>query len=178
MRRPVGPQDTVAEPVPIRVRCCLVRPKATAACFVATIAALAAFGASPGIASADPPPPPPPQPKTTIDHDGTYSVGTDIDPGTYSSAGPVGSGTCYWKRVGGPSGGDVVDNALSKKPQVVQIDPGDKTFKTDGCQPWQKTDAASADGLPPLGAQSQLRTYVGILNGQAPQFGGGQLPPP
>jgi hypothetical protein len=46
------------------------------------------------------------------------------------------------------------------------------------CQPWQKTDAASADGLPPLGAQSQLRTYVGILNGQAPQFGGGQLPPP
>ncbi|MDT7765931.1 MAG: hypothetical protein QOC63_5351, partial [Mycobacterium sp.] len=30
--------------------------------------------------------------------DGTYTVGKDIQPGTYSSAGPVGNGACYWKR--------------------------------------------------------------------------------
>lgn len=60
-------------------------------------------------------------------------------PGTYSSAGPVGDSACYWKRV---SGTNVVDNALSRKPQVVQIESGDKSFKTDLCQPWQKLDCA------------------------------------
>ena len=79
------------------------------------------------------------------DHDGTYSVGTDIVPGTYSSAGPVGSGRCYWKRLSGPNGNDIIDNALSSKPQVVQIGPSDTAFKTDGCQPWQKTDPVSVD---------------------------------
>src|SRR6202044_1379534 len=63
------------------------------------------WGVSSGLASADPPapaPPPPPAPaspppaapaggpKTTIDHDGIYNVGTDIVPGVYTSAGPVG----------------------------------------------------------------------------------------
>ena len=85
---------------------------------------------------------PAPAPKTTIDNDGTYAVGTDIAPGIYSSAGPVGNGTCYWKRTGNPDG-NLIDNALSKKPQVVQIDPTDKSFKTIGCQPWQLTPDAT-----------------------------------
>jgi hypothetical protein len=51
---------------------------------------------------------------------GTYSVGSDIVPGTYSSAGPAGSGRCYWKRLTGPNGNHIIDNALSSKPQVVQ----------------------------------------------------------
>jgi hypothetical protein len=57
--------------------------------------------------------------------------------GTYSSAGPVGSG---WKRLTGPNSNDVIDNALSSKPQVVQIDPSDSAFQTDSWQPWHKTD--------------------------------------
>jgi hypothetical protein len=101
----------------------------------AVAAIVAACVASPAIAKADPPAPaPPPAPKTSIDADGTYAVGTDIAPGTYSSAGPVGDGACYWKRV---KGDDLVDNAFSKQPQIVQIDPADTGFKTSGCQPWQ-----------------------------------------
>ncbi len=59
--------------------------------------------------------------------------------GRTQSAGPVDDGACYWKRV---NGGGIVDNALSKKPQIVQIDPTDTAFTTNECQQWQKTDAA------------------------------------
>lgn len=156
---------------------------------VAAAFVLAAWGASGAIAGAEPPGPPgptpnphqpgspPPGPKTTIDHDGTYAVGTDIVPGTYSSAGPVGKGTCYWKRVSGPNGTDIVDNAMTKKPQVVQIDPSDKAFKTDGCQPWQKTDPA--DTRPPLGLPpSALQAILGGLNGVVGQPGAPPAPGP
>jgi hypothetical protein len=126
---------------------------------------LVGWGTAGGVATGDPPGPPPPPgpaPKTIIDHDGTYLVGTDVVPGTYSSAGPVGTGTCYWKRLSNPSTNDIIDNAISKKPQVVQIDPTDKAFKTDGCQPWQKTDTAKADvktpaDMPALSAQAQVQ---------------------
>jgi hypothetical protein len=89
----------------------------------------------------------------------------------------------YWKRLSSLNGNDIIDNALSSQPQVARIDPSDKAFKTDGCQPWQKTDSASADGttpgdIAPLIAQSQLRTYIDILNGGTLQFDGAQLPPP
>lgn len=125
-----------------------------------------------GVAAADPTPspaPPSPSPapaaKTTMDHDGTFVVGTDILPGIYSSGGPVGNGTCYWKRLGNPDGA-LIDNALSKKPQVVRIEPTDKAFKTDGCQPWQSTpDAAVPNEIPGPAAGSQLQTNLGTLNG-------------
>ncbi|MGH3559642.1 MAG: hypothetical protein ACRDTK_19465 [Mycobacterium sp.] len=107
------------------------------------------------------------QPKTTIDQAGTYAVGTDIVPGIYSSAGPVGHGTCYWKRLGHSGGNDIIDNAMTKKPQVVQIEAGDKAFKTDGCQPWQKTDNATPDpGQSPDQAKLQLG-FLDLLNGLA-----------
>ena len=97
---------------------------------------VAAWCAPAGPATADPTPTPG-GPKTTIDKDGTYAVGTDIVPGFYTSAGPVAGGVCYWKRV---SGDRIVDNAMTKRPQVVQIEPGDTAFKTDHCQPWHLTD--------------------------------------
>ncbi|SPM26807.1 hypothetical protein MTAB308_282, partial [Mycobacterium terramassiliense] len=132
---------------------------------------LAGWAASAVVAGADPEPTPPPGPKTTMDHDGTFAVGSDIAPGIYSSAGPVGDGTCYWKRTGNPDG-NLVDNALSKKPQVVQIEPTDKAFKTTGCQPWQLTpDATPPPTAPPAGVQGTL----GILNGL---LGGQNSPPP
>ena len=99
-------------------------------------------------------------------------MGTDIAPGTYSSAGPVDSGTCYWKRLGNPDG-NLIDNAMSKKPQVVQIDPTDKSFKTSGCQPWQLTpDATPPANTPPPGVQGSLGILNGLLGGQ-----NGQQPP-
>jgi hypothetical protein len=147
---------------------------------IAAALALAGWNPAAGTALADPPPPAPPPapapsatPKTTIDTDGTYAVGTDIVPGTYSSAGPVDGGTCYWKRLGNANGNAnaIIDNALSKKPQVVEIDPTDTAFKTDGCQPWQKTDAAAPPVGNPLSTLTQLGAMVGSL-----QAGGG--PPP
>ncbi len=100
-----------------------------------------------------------------MDHDGTYAVGADIAPGIYSSEGPVGNGTCYWKRMGNPDGA-LIDNALSKKPQVVQIDATDKAFKTSGCQPWQSTpDATPPVTTPGPLASAQLQNGLGILNG-------------
>jgi len=90
-----------------------------------------------GVATADPTPAPAPGPKTSFDGNGTFAVGTDIVPGTYSSPGPVEGQACYWKRV---SGDKIVDNAMSKKPQIVQIDASDTSFKTSDCQNWQKID--------------------------------------
>jgi len=159
----------------------LVRSTSTALAAAALIAL--SWTAAAGLASADPPVPPPPAPapgpppgpqppgaKTSIDHDGTYAVGTDIVPGTYTSAGPMGSGTCYWKRIGsGDDGKQLIDNALSKKPQVVRIDPTDKAFKTDGCQPWQKNDAAVPDpGKTPAEAGIPMNILGSLLGGGAP----------
>lgn len=125
----------------------------------------------PGPSSSTSPPGPP---KTTIDHDGVFAVGTDIVPGIYTSAGPVGNGTCYWKRMSNPDG-QLIDNSMSKKPQVVQIDANDKAFKTTGCQPWQLTpDATPPPQLPAPLAGAQL----GILNGLLAPPNGQQAPQP
>lgn len=101
---------------------------------------LVASAASAASAQADPEPEPSPAPApaTSIDADGTYAVGVDIQPGTYSSAGPIGDGACYWKRLNGTN---IVDNAMTKKAQIVQIDGTDTSFTTSECQPWQLTDA-------------------------------------
>jgi hypothetical protein len=87
-----------------------------------------------GFADADPTTTPPPAPKTSMDTDGTYVIGTDIVPGVYSSAGPAGDSPCYWKR---RRGDEVLDNGLTKKPQVIGIEATDTVFKTSRCQPWQ-----------------------------------------
>ena len=124
--------------------------------------------ASAATAQADPSTPAPPAPpKTTIDTDGTYAVGKDIQPGTYSSAGPVGDGACYWKRVNGT---DIVDNALSKKAQIIQIEPTDTAFTTNECQPWQLTDQ-------PVPAQGGAADILGQL-GQIILRNPGGPPPP
>ena len=124
--------------------------------------------ASAGVAHAEPEPaPPPPAPKTTIDADGTYAVGTEIVPGTYASAGPIADGACYWKRTGAT---DLLDNALTKKPQVVVIEPTDTSFTTNDCQPWQKTDAPPPPQPGPGDLLGQLGDFVGrgILSGPPP----------
>jgi hypothetical protein len=146
-----------------------MRPTRSAAL---TAALIVCAGVSAGYAHAQPepaPPPPPapappPAPKTTIDADGTYAVGKDIVPGTYASAGPIPDGACYWKRVNGDK---LVDNALSKKPQVVQIEVGDTAFTTNDCQPWQLTDAKPPPQPAPGDLLGQLGAFIGsgVLGG-------------
>jgi len=158
-----------------------VTSKPTAAAAMAVIAL--GWAASSGLAGADPPAPgpspgPAPPPgaapaaaKTTIDHDGVYNVGTDIVPGVYTSAGPVGTGVCYWKRMGDDAK-QPLDNAMSKRPQIVRIEPTDKKFKTDGCQAWQKNDSAVPD---PGKSPAEAGLPLGILNSL---IGGGSAPAP
>jgi hypothetical protein len=137
------------------------------------VALLVAAGVSAGQVHAQPSPAPEPAPgpKTTIDADGTYAVGADIAPGTYASAGPITDGACYWKRV---SGDNLVDNALTKKPQVVQIEPGDTAFTTNDCQPWQLTDAPP----PPQPGAGDLLGQLGTFLGPAILRGPPKGPPP
>jgi hypothetical protein len=115
-------------------------------------------------------------PQTVIDHAGTFTVGKDIVPGVYTSAGPLPGDACYWRRIGTDNA--TLENALSKQPQTVQVDPGDAAFKTKGCQPWQLSDGAVLPNQnPPWLSQLQLRHNLDILNGLAGQSGNGQLPP-
>jgi hypothetical protein len=141
--------------------------RSTRAAAVAAAFVLVGCAASAATAQADPAPAPPPAPKTTIDADGTYAVGKDIAPGTYSSAGPVGDGACYWKRANGTT---IVDNALSKKPQIVQIDATDTSFTTNECQTWQLTDQPVPQPGPGdlMGALGQLGQIIARNPGTPP----------
>jgi hypothetical protein len=87
-------------------------------------------------------------PKTTIDGNGTFKVGTDIVPGTYTSAGPVPDQVCYWKRTAGDK---LVDNAMTKKPAVVQIDATDSAFTTSDCQTWTLSNCMPGCAPPKMG---------------------------
>lgn len=85
-------------------------------------------------------PPPPSVPKTIIETDGTYRVGTDIAPGTYRSAGisPQGESDCYWARLNSLNATHIINNGLGTGPQVVTIQPSDTAFLTHSCLPWKK----------------------------------------
>src|SRR5882757_628711 len=87
-------------------------------------------------------PPPPSVPKTTMETDGTYRVGTDIVPGTYRSAGPSAEGAsgCYWARLRSLNETDIVESNIGTNYQEAIIKPSDRAFLTHSCQPWQKAD--------------------------------------
>jgi hypothetical protein len=93
-------------------------------------------------------------------------------PGTYASAGPVPDGVCYWKRT---SGGSLVDNAMSKKPQVVQVQAGDTSFTTNDCQPWQLTTAAPPPPGNPMDLLSQFGKFV-MTAPKGPTTGSAEAP--
>lgn len=152
------PPDLSAYPDQVRTI-----PRSAAAVLLGVVGTLAGAGT----AAADPGGP--------ITNDGTYTVGKDIAPGVYASAGPVGGAVCYWRRAGADNA--TLNNAMSKQPQVVAIEPTDATFRTKGCQPWQLTDAPVPAPTPPWLSQLQLRHSLDVLNGLAGQSGNGQLPP-
>ena len=99
-------------------------------------------------------------PKAIIDADGTYAVGTDILPGTYASAGPIDGSACYWKRVKGDT---IADNALTKKPQMVQIEPTDSSFVTNDCQQWQLVECRPGCDPPDASPQEVLGEVFSFL---------------
>jgi hypothetical protein len=144
--------------------------KAAAAALGLTVCAL-----FPAIAGADPPPAPGPAPgPKPIDADGTYTVGSQIAPGSYSTAGPVGDGACHYKLT---SGDNVIDNVFTKKPQVVTVGADATAFKTDGCQPWQPTDCSSGCGTPEQSPAQILGQLGGFLLPRVGSTGQSGAPP-
>jgi cell division protein FtsB len=73
----------------------------------------------------------------TFAGDGTFVVGTDIQPGTYrSSASP----SCYWARLSGLDGSvdSIIANDNTDGPVVVTIAPTDKAFTDARCGSFTK----------------------------------------
>jgi hypothetical protein len=71
----------------------------------------------------------------------TLVVGTDIEPGTYTTRGAVGGNPnldCNWIRLRGLAGRDVdvIDSGRSLGPMTVTIMATDKGFVTGGCAEW------------------------------------------
>ncbi|WP_259678334.1 hypothetical protein [Arthrobacter oryzae] len=70
--------------------------------------------------------------------DGTWTVGTDIEPGTYRAAAAVGS-TCYWGIYrSGSNGDDIIQNDIpgGGRP-VVNLSAG-QDFNSTRCGKWEK----------------------------------------
>jgi hypothetical protein len=81
---------------------------------------------------------PPPGPAPTIQRNGTYLVGVDIQPGTWRTTGASGSTDCFWSRLSALTGefDAIIANGSSDGPQVVTIKPDDKAFSVQGCSTW------------------------------------------
>jgi len=95
----------------------------------ATVVKTSTLPAPPPVTVTEPPPPP----AVAFAGDGTFVVGSDVQPGTYKSDG--GSG-CYWGRE--DSAGKTIDNNIGDGPSVVTIQPGDFAIRTARCAPFHK----------------------------------------
>ncbi|MEZ4504155.1 MAG: trypsin-like peptidase domain-containing protein [Dehalococcoidia bacterium] len=79
--------------------------------------------------------------------DGTYVVGVDIDPGTYTNSDS--SNFCYWERLSGFTEDtflgyghvteDIIDSGVSFELQTVAIQPSDAGFFALDCGQWTRT---------------------------------------
>ncbi|MFC9096938.1 hypothetical protein [Streptomyces sp. NPDC057072] len=84
-------------------------------------------------------PPKPKGPATTIAGDGEYLVGTDMQAGTYRTAGPDNSVLCYWERAKDSTGSfdSIIANNNLQGSGRATVRKGE-VFKTTGCQKWAK----------------------------------------
>jgi hypothetical protein len=70
--------------------------------------------------------------------DGTFIVGTDVEPGTYRGSS---TGRCYWARLRNFTGrGDILANDYVSAPGavIVTIDATDAGFKSSDCGRWER----------------------------------------
>jgi hypothetical protein len=73
----------------------------------------------------------------TAFNDGTWQVGVDVAPGTYTSAGAAGT-DCYHARRTASTGGDILSSAVSRGPATVVLTEDDGWFETSGCATWNR----------------------------------------
>ena len=103
--------------------------------------------------------------EAAIPGDGTWEVGSDLEPGVYVAEGGDG---CDWARLSDPEGGpvDVIARGLLPRP-VVEIMDGDDAFKSEGCGAWTALEDYSGtesteipdNGIWIVGADVQPGTY-------------------
>ncbi|MDA1360518.1 hypothetical protein O1R50_12845 [Glycomyces luteolus] len=76
--------------------------------------------------------------------DGIWTVGEDIEPGTYSTTVPDESFGCYWERLSGFSGelDDIIANGNVEPglQATVTIDSSDQGFNSQDCGTWELQD--------------------------------------
>jgi hypothetical protein len=74
--------------------------------------------------------------KTSFD-EGTFIVGTDIEPGTYKNSG---EDNCYWQRMKDFSGSfnGIIANGNPTGAAIVTIKASDKGFRSQSCGTWTK----------------------------------------
>lgn len=97
--------------------------------------------------------------------DGTWLIGTDIDPGVYEAPGT--SLGCYWERLSGLSGefDDVSANDLTSSKSIVEILPADVAFSSEDCGIWTQLLAYDllftefGDGVWAVGRQIEAGRY-------------------
>ena len=97
--------------------------------------------------------------------DGTWRVGTDIAPGTYTTSGASG---CYWERESSLSGGSdsILANDNTVGQVTVTIPSTDAGFKTQGCGTWSalptsgQPSTSFGDGIWAVGTQVAPGTYT------------------
>jgi hypothetical protein len=93
-------------------------------------------------ATTAPPPATPPAAAGPTIRDGTWLVGTDIQPGQYRARVPADSSLCYWARLRGTSGtaNDSISNGAHQPntEAFVTIARTDKAFQSEGCGSWTK----------------------------------------
>jgi multidrug efflux pump subunit AcrA (membrane-fusion protein) len=72
----------------------------------------------------------------TIEDDGNYAVGDDINAGTWKNAdrGP----DCYWSINGDPNGEDILSNANGGGPQTLTLEKGQFLELANGCGTWKR----------------------------------------
>ena len=112
-------------------------------------------------------------PVTVLRGDGTYRVGTQIQPGLYKA---TGGSFCYWERLSGFSGSldDINANDIVTGITYVQILPGDVGFKSRGCGAWTTVPSSGAratritkDGTYRVGIDILPGTYYGYGAGDS-----------
>lgn len=110
-----------------------------------------------------------PTAKPAFKGDGTYRVGTDIQPGTYLTSGNK-DDMCYWERAKDAKGDadSILANDNVTGSSYVTITKTDRIFKTTGCSDWyavtaKKTGAPkssmSGDGMYKVGTDILPGTY-------------------
>ncbi|HEX5566740.1 MAG TPA: hypothetical protein VFY14_07410 [Streptomyces sp.] len=83
-----------------------------------------------------------PGPATTVEGEGQYLVGEDMQAGTYKTVGPAKGGfieNCYWARTKDASGefGAIIANENLQGQGRVTVNKGEY-FESKGCQEWTK----------------------------------------